>query len=176
MLLSETLSLVAELAIALAGFASIVAVLGRGHGRDNVAMDAARVGGMLEYSLLAAAFALLPAVLFHAGLSENSTWRLCSALFGVSNIIYLTTVLRRLSRIRAYPLGRGHGFFNPSSASWLALGLALQIPAVALLFAAAAGWLARPEAAYLWALYVYLCMSALLFLRLVRSLLEDEQE
>ena len=58
----------------------------------------------------------------------------------------------------------------------MVLGVALQVPALALLIVSAAGWLPKPEAAYLWALYVYLSMAALLFLRLVRSLLDDEQQ
>ncbi len=74
MVLSESLSLVAELAIALAGFASLVAIIGRRQGRDTAVVDAIRLRWMLEISLLTSAFALLPLLPFHAGLSENSTW------------------------------------------------------------------------------------------------------
>ena len=55
MILSESLSLVAELAIALAGFASLVAIIGRRQARDDATMDAIRLRGMLESSLVAAA-------------------------------------------------------------------------------------------------------------------------
>ncbi len=95
MILSESLSLVAELAIALAGFASIVAIIGRRQARDDATMDAIRLRGMLEFSLLAAAFALLPLLPFHAGLSENSTWRLCAGVFGAAGGMYTFVVLRR---------------------------------------------------------------------------------
>ena len=175
MIISESLSLVAELAIALAGFASLVAILGRRHGRDNAALDAARLVGMLEYSLLAAAFALLPLVPFHAGLSENSTWRLCAVLFAASGAIHIVFSLRRLSRIPSYPLGRGRGFFVPNSTAWLVVTLGLLGSAVTFLLLSGIGWLPKPEVAYLWALYAYLSVGALLFLRLVRSLLEGEQ-
>lgn len=69
--LQERLSLVAELAIALAGFASIVAIIGRRQGRDSPAIDAIRLQWMLGLSLFTTACALLPSLPFHAGLSEN---------------------------------------------------------------------------------------------------------
>ena len=50
-MLQERLSLVAELAIALAGFASIVAIIGRRQGRDSTAIDAIRLQWMLGLSL-----------------------------------------------------------------------------------------------------------------------------
>ena len=39
MVLAESLSLVAELAIALAGFASLVAIIGRRQGRDTAVIS-----------------------------------------------------------------------------------------------------------------------------------------
>ncbi len=176
MVLAESLSLVAELAIALAGFASLVAIIGRRQGRDTAVVDAIRLRWIFEIGLLTSAFALVPLLPFHAGLSENSTWRLCAALFAASGSTFLVYTLRRLSRIPDYPLGRGHGFYHPNSASWLILSFGLMFSAVALLLAAAAGWLPKPEVAYLWGLYAYLSLAALLFLRLVRSLLEGQQE
>ena len=175
MILSESLSLVAELAIALAGFASLVAIIGRRQARDDATMDALRLRGMLEFSLLAAAFALLPLLPFHAGLSENSTWQLCAGVFAAAGGMYTVVVLRRLSQVPSYPLGRSRGFFAPNSVSWLVVGFGLTGSAVIVLLAATVGWLPKPEVAYLWGLYAHLSMAALLFLRLVLSLLESDR-
>ena len=175
MILSESLSLVAELAVALAGFASLVTIIGRRRARDDAAIDAVRLRGMLEYSLLTAAFALLPLLPFHAGLSETATWRLCAAVFGATGGIYMVLVLRRLSQIPSYPLGRLGGFFLPNSVTWLGVALGLTGSAVIFLLAVAVGWLPKPEVAYLWGLYAYLTIAALLFLRLVLSLLDNDQ-
>ncbi len=52
----------------------------------------------------------------------------------------------------------------------------LSTSAILALAAASLGWLARPAAAYLWALYVYLLLAGVLFLRLVLSLLASQVE
>ena len=165
-LLSESLSLVAELAIALAGFASLVTIIGRRQGREDRVLDAIRLRSMLEFSLLTAAFALLPLVPFHAGLSQNSTWRLCAALFAGSGGLYSIYWFRRLSDIADYQVRR----------PWTFLWISLSVSAVVVLLAVATGWLPKPEAAYLWGLYAYLSIAALIFLRLVRSLLEGDRQ
>ena len=173
-MLFERLSLVAELAIALAGFASLVAIIGRRQGRDSTAIDAIRLQWMLGLSLFTAACALLPSIPFHAGLSENWTWRSCAGAFAASGGTILVYTLRRLSRISEYPLGRARGYSAPNSVAWLAVSFGLMGSSVLVLFAAAVGWLPKPEVAYLWALYAYLSVAALLFLRLVQSLLAGE--
>ena len=175
-MLQERLSLVAELAIALAGFASIVAIIGRRQGRDSTAIDAIRLQWMLGLSLFTTACALLPSVPFHAGLSENWTWRLCAGVFAVSGATILVYTVRRLSRIPEYPLGRAWGFSEPNSIAWLAISYGLMGSAIILLLMAAVGWLPKPEVAYLWGLYAYLSVAALLFFRLVQSLLTGKNE
>jgi hypothetical protein len=175
MILSEILSLVAELAIALAGFASLVAILGNRQARDDVTIEAIRLQGMLEYALITAAFALLPHLPYSAGLSEDLTWRLCSAVFATIGATYLVVAFRRSTGVRSYPIGRPRGFFVPHSRSWVVVSLGLVGSAVTLLLAGAFGLLPRPEVGYLWGLYAYLSIAALLFLRLVMSLLEGRQ-
>jgi hypothetical protein len=170
-MLIERISLVAELAVALAGFASIVAVIGQRQGRDSTEIDAIRLQWMLGISLYTAACALLPSLPLNAGVSENLTWRMCSFGFATSGGAILALTLRRLSRVAEYPLGRGRSFFDPNSLSWLVLSCGLMGSAVVLLLVAAVGWIPRPSVVYLWGLYVYLSVAALLFLRLVRSLL-----
>ena len=60
MAISDNLALIAELAIGLAGFASLVAVVGQRQGRDSRELDVSRLRGMLELSLIVTGFALIP--------------------------------------------------------------------------------------------------------------------
>jgi hypothetical protein len=173
-MLFDNLSLVAELSIALAGFASLVAIIGRRQGRDSTKIDAIRLQWMLGLSLFTAACALLPSVPFYAGVSENSTWRLCSGVFAVSGGTIIVYTFRRLARIPDYPIGRTRGLSAPNSVAWLVLSMGLLGSAAVLLLAATVGWLPKPEVAYLWGLYAYLSVAALLFLRLVQSLLSGD--
>ena len=171
MILSENLSLVAELAIALAGFASIVAIIGGRRNADDATIDVLRLRGMLEVSLITAAFALLPNLPFYAGLSETVALRLCATAFALVGGMYLVLVLRRTANVPGYPLGRSSGFFLPNSASWLVTFVGLLGSAVIVLLTVSGGWLPNPEVGYLWGLYAHLSLAALLFLRLVLSLL-----
>jgi hypothetical protein len=68
------LELIAELAVALAGFSGVVTVL---RGRNSEEWDHAAVVGlvaMLHASFLAGGLALVPFIFYHAGLSEGAIW------------------------------------------------------------------------------------------------------
>jgi len=77
----ETLLTIAEIAVALAGFASLVSVIG---GRRN---DASRVSAslrlraMLEIALRNAAFALLPLPFLQYAPSDPVVWRVSSGVY-----------------------------------------------------------------------------------------------
>ncbi len=73
---ADFLFVVAEVAVAFAGFASIVAVLGQRTTRDHPLTDAFRLRGLLESSLVVVAFSLLPYVLVRISSHELSAWRL----------------------------------------------------------------------------------------------------
>ena len=157
-----SLALVAELAIGLAGFASLVAVVGHTLGRDAPEIDRSRLRGMLEVSLFVLGFALIPHIPYQAGVAEAAVWRACAGTFAVAGAgftIYNIVLVRRVSNWRTRVL-------------WHAFWISLSCSAVIVLGAASLGMLLSPTAAYLWGLYAYLTMAALIFLRLVRSLLE----
>ncbi len=162
---TDSLHLIAELAVAVAGFASLVAVIGRRQGRDYPHWDAARLGSMLETSLLVIAFSLLPLLPFKAGLSAEFSWRISAGVFAVSGV---ALALHQGRRARKLP---GYSFLRP----WTILFGVLSGSAVLVLALGASGLLDVVEATYLWGLYAYLARSGLLFLRLVRSLLEHRE-
>jgi len=160
--ISGNLALVAELAIGLAGFSGLVAMVGRRTGHDAPEVDAARLRAALEFSLLTTAFALLPSLPSEAGMRNSEVWRLCSALFAGSGFAYTVFKMRT---VRSLP--------NFSFRGWYVFWPSLSASAILVLIAAALA-IVPLTAAYLWGLYVYLTLSALTFLRLVLSLLASD--
>ena len=75
------LIVVAEVAIALAGFSSIVIAL-RGRGDDTTSFAYIRLWRLIETSLATVAFALLPFALHYLATPEPLLWRIASAAFG----------------------------------------------------------------------------------------------
>ncbi len=110
---ADLLLTIAEVSIAFAGFASIVAVLGRRDGGGWPTEDVDRFWVMIEYSLGALFFALIPFALFHLGVREPALWKLASALIAVFLLGYAEMVSRRLIRHRLAGTLRSH---------WLSLG------------------------------------------------------
>ena len=92
-------------------------------------------------------------------MSEALVWQSCSGLFAVVAAAFTIYKIRELVVPRQnYP--------------WHVFWVGLSASAVISLGVAALGLLPAPASAYLWGLYVYLTIAALIFLRLVRSLLE----
>ena len=76
----ESLTSIAEFAIALAGFSGIVVALGKQPGRWAPA-DRVRLLNVLLYAFTAGFMAYLPMGLAHAGLAGSLLWRVSSAGF-----------------------------------------------------------------------------------------------
>ena len=76
---SDLLQTFAEIAVAFAGFASLISLLG--HSSEFI--DRTRLVGMVRTSLLATAFALFPFVPIALGMHEATTWRLSAGLLFV---------------------------------------------------------------------------------------------
>jgi hypothetical protein len=76
----ETLLTIAELAVALAGFASLVSVIG-GANDASRASASLRLRAMLEIALRNAAFALLPLPFLQFAPSDPLVWRISSGVY-----------------------------------------------------------------------------------------------
>ena len=83
---SETLLTIAELAVALAGFAGLITVIGRDRHSKSTVADALRLRMMLELALTAAAFALLPLPFIRPEIYEPELWRLASGIHIIAGI------------------------------------------------------------------------------------------
>ena len=79
----SVLTSVIQVAIAIAGFSGIVAVLG--HRSEGVwdEMDRIRLQGLLVGSFATMIIAFLPYILFSAELAESLVWRICSGIHAV---------------------------------------------------------------------------------------------
>lgn len=97
----EALLTTAEVAITLAGFTGIVAVLGRrGHGEWQP-QEQLRLAMLLVSSFAAVLFAMLPIALLGLRVSEAGSWAISSAVLGLSIAVAHPTVVHFLRRLPA---------------------------------------------------------------------------
>jgi len=113
---TDVLSLLAELATAIAGFSGIVAVFGRRSSGRWTPAESARLVGLLWLSLTAALFSVLPLVLLLIPVSEPASWRVLSLLLAASLLRSTLNVLRIISRTRATPIDERE---SSLATSWL---------------------------------------------------------
>ncbi len=98
---SDVLLTIAEVAVAFAGFASLVGVLGQRSSADDPRVIGLRMRAMLLSSLMVVAFSIFPIILTRYGASPDLTWRTSSlALFAVMACYYVWfwAILRGLRR------------------------------------------------------------------------------
>ena len=94
----ETLLTVAELALALAGFAGLVAAFQSGSIAAWGGFDRTRFSGMIELALGTALLALVPICLHALGASEATAWRIATALLAIFAPIHFVVMVRRFRR------------------------------------------------------------------------------
>jgi hypothetical protein len=95
---SELLIVFAEVAVAFAGFASLVSILGQREAVDHPMVLSARMRTMLVTSLLVTGFALLPLVVSWYGLDP---WRISTIAMLVTVAVYLVWILTIFRALRA---------------------------------------------------------------------------
>jgi branched-subunit amino acid transport protein AzlD len=102
---SDVLIVIAEVSVAFAGFAGIVAVFRQRDLVEWAPLDAARFRFMVECSLMTVLFALLPFVFHHLGASPTATWSACSGLMAAAVAGLLTIASLRMRRVRSQTPG-----------------------------------------------------------------------
>jgi len=96
---SEFLVTTAQVAIGLAGFSGVAGVLGERRGSARPEVQGALLRNMIETSLLAAGFSLLPIALFDIGMNTQLLWRWSAAANLVAFVAQFALTLRRGTRI-----------------------------------------------------------------------------
>jgi len=160
---SESLFAFAQVAVAFAGFASLIAFLGKRTTGPYRQLERNRLIGMVRVALVAIAFALLPVVVGAQGLSEESAWRVSAFLFAAAHSAITIIAWRRTLWMLREKIRDGMPFIPPMST------LAL----IALIFAV--GLPAQAAGLYLAALFLVVGISGALFFGLVRDFLSDDE-
>ena len=96
---AETLRLIAEVGIAIAGFSGVVVVLRRGAGDS---WEVGRLWMLLVQALGAMLFAFVPLLLEMAGLSASANWRCSNGALGLFNIAVVAGVGMTIRDSRHY--------------------------------------------------------------------------
>ena len=165
----ETLLTVAELALALAGFAGLVAVLLSGSLPGWRAFDRTRISALLEVSFAAAFFALAPICVHALGASEEAAFRVAGAGLATFCAIHYEVMGRRFRRAaKESPNNLGSG----ALVRVFLLGSYLS---VAVAGALAAAGLAPGFGALLLGLIVLLGVGGFTFLRLFIAARDDRE-
>lgn len=161
--MTDTLLSLAQLAVAITGFASIVLVFKRRESGRWERGGANSFNGMLFHSMSALAACLLPVALEGFGVPSRAVWRIASGLLGAVTLVHaplvgLVLLKSRALRERAFVLG-------------------VELPAAALLLAVAWGAFApRAAGLYVAAVCAQILQAAVLFLALAfvrREEMED---
>ncbi len=162
---ADFLFIVAEIAVALAGFAGLVTVISKRQDRSLAQshLDVERLKVALVLCLLAAAFALLPSLLSRMEVEMEIAWRTSAGLFMVVSVGFLGRSVPVV--LRAYgPANQG----VPRTV-WLSTGIigakwiALALCAIGVL----------PVSTYLAALFATLYLAGVTFVRIFVSLSSD---
>jgi hypothetical protein len=150
-----SLQTLAEVSVALAGFASLLVVLRRGSAASVSEGEGADLFVVVGGNLLVLVFSLLPLPLHHLGASDASTWRISSALLAAALLLGYVAILQR----RAALLRAG---IQPSFPRLSRISVQTPLIVVALLIFNSTGLFGGPGAgAYLLALLLLLSLSAL---------------
>lgn len=95
----DALFTVAEVAIALAGFSGVVAILGQRSSGEWSEPDWLRFAMLLAFSFGAVLFSLLPTLVLALGASEPAAWGISSGLLFVFLVTGYVIVVRRVSAL-----------------------------------------------------------------------------
>jgi hypothetical protein len=158
---AELLPTLGEIAVAFAGFASLVSILsGRSSGEQLVA-NIVRLRGMLSAAIIVLAFSFAPFLPAKFGASDELSWRAAGAVFTVFCLAPLPFTYRR---VLSSPVNRQVAI--SLGLMRLVAGLALGASVAALSYTAVVG-------AYHLTLFVFLATSSILFVRVVTSAYTD---
>lgn len=159
-----SLTIFAEIAIALAGFASLVSVIGARAGGDPPMLDANRLRNLVDTSLLLVVFSLVPMVLFAIGEETAGGWRVASALYALCLLVWGPIAARRQWRLHAAGIRVRRGW---ALAIW-SLYL-IGTTSVALGALGAPPW--EPTGFYVLSLMANLIAGCLIFMLVIGSIL-----
>ncbi len=99
----DQLLTIAEVSVALAGFAGIVATFQFRQQANIYRGHVLALSMIVNISLVGALFSVLPLIFLNYGMAEQSVWSLCSGLMGV-NISMFIVYVWRTTRLSSLPM------------------------------------------------------------------------
>lgn len=154
---SDVLLAICEVAIAFAGFTSIVGVLGQRGGGHWDAEDSFRLWLMIESSLATLFFSLLPFTLHHFSLDGTTVWGVSSGAMAIFLVVHLAVVAPRVARSGRWSTRR----FEPLIGACIVATLTVQsLNVLGIGFG-------RSFAAYLLGLILFLGLASMHFVALL---------
>lgn len=152
---------IAEISVAFAGFSGVVVVMGRRSAGDWRTGETLRFWQMIEVSLTALVFSLLPIVFHHIGLPVAYTWASCSGMLALVSGIQMGRAVWRTKKAARTD--------KSISLSFTTLFFLVGIVVVLLLIGNTLGiGFKRTLAPYLIGVFWQLCLGCVLFWRLLR--------
>src|SRR3954467_15137608 len=110
---SELYVVIAQMAVAFAGFGSLASRLGQRQGGDDAKIDAMRLAMMLYASLSAALLGLLPATLAGFALDERFAVRAAAVVALIAMLTYAPISIGRARKLRqVHGFSKGGTFAN----------------------------------------------------------------
>jgi hypothetical protein len=158
---NDLLMAIAQVSATFAGFSGIIGVFRRASSLSELEIGALQVRAVVEISVLATGFALLPFVPYGFGASPALTWRLCSAIAGSAFLGSFVGAMRR---------ARASTGALPIATDPLLVGVGLTVIATSeiLLWLNAFGVASSAAATfYVVALLVLLAHAGFMFIRLL---------
>lgn len=154
---AELLPTLAEIAVAFAGFASLVSILGGRSSGEQLVANIVRLRGMLQSAVYVLAFSLAPFVPARFGVSDEISWRATGLVFALFTLVPLPFTYRK---VLSSPVN-----------SRVAISIGLMQLVAGLVLAASVAVLSQTVVvgAYHLSLMVFLAMSSILFMRVVTS-------
>ena len=165
---SQILLTLAEVAVALAGFAGIASVFARRLDSAPQVVVAVRLRGMVDAGLVSCFAAVLPLIIASYPIPASASWRLSSFVFaGVWSFVFFNAQarLRRLSR-------SGVSWSGPA---WRRTTWVFYFAIVTPLLASSSGVVSALEAPfYLSAVFAAMVLAGILFIRVLLMLVPVE--
>ena len=159
----DLLLVIAQVSVAFAGFASLASALRDRANPEETRVDAGRLKNMLIVSLCTAMLSLAPTIPALFRFTEDLVWRSSAVAALVSMALFSPGIMRRTKRMKLYA-----GFSIGANA----INFGIAAMATLAFVACAAGFPAtHPSASYVAGLAALLLICAIVFYRVIASLL-----
>jgi hypothetical protein len=157
---------VAELAVAFAGFSALISVFASRSSVEDSRLESYGLRGLVEVSLMVAAFSVFPLIPHKLALADETVWRISSAAYFLVRVVGVFFAMRRFRRIE-----HAAGASERTIRNWILWPLS-ALSFIALVLVASGLLPAASSALYFAVLYIDLVLAGILFAQVASSAFE----